>query len=45
MRRIMAIIALASCCSAALAQTPIVVQSPDGRVVQCMPVGGIIKCY
>lgn len=48
MKKIITTVAVLLCCSAAYAQVsnPIVVVTPDGKIVQCINTGaGIVKCY
>lgn len=47
MKKLITTVAFALCCSAAFAQMqpPTIVQTPDGRILQCLNVGGVIKCY
>ena len=47
MKKLITTVAVLLCCSAAIAQVsnPIVVVAPDGRIVQCISSGGIVKCY
>lgn len=47
MKKLITTVALLLCCSAAIAQTtgPIVVQAPDGRILQCITSGGVTRCF